>query len=92
MWEAINQYTEKTGASVRVVVTIRQVDDVTGDIIGQRTISAVTGENNPNLRDVILNQLLQEADKAKAEILREKEIKDMIPDLMTDIADHLNNT
>jgi hypothetical protein len=90
MWEAVNQFIEQKGGSVRIVMTIQFIEDGTGNILGQRTISGVTGENNPNLKNVILNQLLNEADKVKAEITKERDSKVVIADLTGDVTTHLN--
>ena len=89
-WVAVNQFVEQRGGAVFLTMTIRKIDDVTEEILGQRCITATTGENNPNLRTVLTQQLQQKADTAKADIDKEIASVVTIADLTADVTTYMN--
>ena len=89
-WSAVNQFVEQRGGAVFLTMTIRKIDDVNGWILGQRCITATTGENNPNLKDVLTQQLQQKADIAKIEIDKEIGSVVTITDLTADVTAYMN--
>jgi len=77
-WLVSNQTTSHTKNKVVVDMTLFYKDEVSGDVLSSRNISATCPDNNPNIHNKLLDDIKRAIDNAKADILNEVATKNSL--------------